>query len=300
MYFNAAADIRYKTVCKGVLYMYKDNGNRVYTFDGDLEQFLLDKGVEAEHIQRMKKKKLQRDKERYYDSEYIKSGKWEREKRLVPLSRVIGTSRGTVGESVFDNVKTMEDGEREPSRFYSCLNFLNKMSLEELRESYKDVFPVEMEYYTEEDEYYLTSDGNHRTLTAMLVGAEYINANVTPMYCDFEKRDKCLAVDKFYEEFNIAQINYSYMGAEIVFEDDEGYCSVNGFSRRTDENCYEYISNLSEEIRADMKLVKVWLKLPKIIVIILNMLSNNKRIIQYIEKPRYTHWKTSIHIYDFD
>ncbi len=30
--------------------MYKDNGNKVYTFDGDLEQFLLDKGVEAEHI----------------------------------------------------------------------------------------------------------------------------------------------------------------------------------------------------------------------------------------------------------
>ena len=280
--------------------MYIDSGNRVYTFDGDLEQFLLEKGVEAEHILRMKQKKLQNDKKRYYDSEYIKSGKREREKRLVPLSRVIGTSRGTVGESVFDNVRTMEDGERESTRFHSCLNFLNKMSLEELRESYKDVFPVEMEYYTEEDEYYLTSDGNHRTLTAMLVGAEYINANVTPLYCDFEKRNKCLAVDKFYEEFNIVQINYSYMGAEIVFEDEEGCYSVNGFPRRAGENCYEYINKLSDEIKADMKLVKIWLKLPKIIVTILNMSSNNKRIIQYIEKPRYTHWKRPIDIYDFE
>lgn len=269
--------------------MYKEDGNRVYTFDGDLEQFLLDKGVEVEHIQRMKEKKLQHDKENYYHSKYRNTGEWEQENRLVPLSRVIGTIRGTVGKSVFENVRTMESGEREPTRFYSCLNFLNEMSLTELRESYKKVCPVDMVYYTEEDEYYLINNGNHRTLTAMLVGAEYINANVTPMYCDFEKRDKCLVVDKFYEEFNIAQINYNYRGVEIVFEDEEGCYSVNGFPIRRDENCYEYISKLSDEIKADMKLVKIWLKLPKIIVTILKMFSNNKRIIQYIDKSGYTH-----------
>ena len=139
-------------------------------------------------------------------------------KRLVPLSRIIGISRGTIGKRVFENVRNMRDGKREPSRFCSCFSFLNKMTLEELRESYKNVYPVEMGYYVEEDEYYLTSDGNHRTLTAMLLGAEYINANVTPMYCDFEKRHKCLAVDKFYEDFNIIQISYSYMGVEIFLQ----------------------------------------------------------------------------------
>lgn len=30
--------------------MYTEEENRVYTFDGDLERFLLDKGVEAIHI----------------------------------------------------------------------------------------------------------------------------------------------------------------------------------------------------------------------------------------------------------
>lgn len=160
-------------------------------------------------------------------------------KRLVPLSRIIGISRGTIGKSVYENVRNMRDGKREPARFCSCFSFLNKMTLEELRESYKNVYPVEMDYYVEEDEYYLTSDGNHRTLTAMLLGAEYINANVTPMYCDFEKRHKCLAVDKFYEDFNIIQN-------------------------------------------------------------ILNMLSRNKRIIQYIEKSCPTNWNREINIYDFD
>jgi len=60
--------------------MYKRNENRTYIFDGDLEQFLLDKGVEAEHIEKMKQKKLQSDKERYYNSEYIKTGNLKREK----------------------------------------------------------------------------------------------------------------------------------------------------------------------------------------------------------------------------
>lgn len=280
--------------------MYKEE-NEIYIFDGDLEQYLLDKGVKAEHINKMKEKKLQRDKERYYNSNYLKTGKFERENKLVPLSRVIGVSRGTVGKSVFENVRSMKDGEREPSRFQSCFGFLNKMTLEELKESYKEVFPVEMDYYKEEDEYYLTSDGNHRTLTAMLLGAKYINANVTPLYCDFEKRDKCLAVDKFYDDFNIIQINHSYIGVEIVFVDDEGCYVVCGFSDRIDENCHEYISKLSDEIRADIKLVKILERVPKIIISILNMLSSNKRIIQYIIKSRnISTYCTQINIEDFD
>ena len=128
--------------------MYIEDENRVYSFDGDFEQFLLDIGVEAEHIEDMKNKILQADKEIYYNSTYFVTGKWERENRLVPLSKVIGTSRGTVGNSVFENVRTMQDGEREPSRFRACFSFLSKMSLNELRESYKNVLPVETEYYT--------------------------------------------------------------------------------------------------------------------------------------------------------
>lgn len=284
--------------------MYTEEENRVYTFDGNLERFLLDKGVEAIHIKEMKEKILQSDKERYYKSTYFETGKWEREKRLVPLSKVIGTSRGTVGKSVFENVRTMQDGEREPIRFCSCLGFLNKMSLDKLRESYKNVVPVEMEYYTEDDEYFLTSDGNHRTLTAMLLGADYINANVTQLYCDFAMRDRCLAVDKFYEEFRIVQINYAYSGVEIVFldEDNDDYFVVDGFTRRIDENCYEYIDKLSFEIQSDMKLVRIWKKLPRVVRVILDVFSNNKRIIQYIEKSNKVYELSfrGIDLYEFD
>lgn len=281
--------------------MYRSDENRNYIFDGDLEQYLLSKGVESGHIEKMKHKILQHDKEVYYESKYLETGKFERETMLVPLSKVIGTSRGTVGKSVFENVRTMSDGEREPSRFQSCLSFLDKMTLEELRASYEKLYyPVEMEYYKEEDEYFLTSDGNHRTLTAMLLGAEFIKANVTTMYCNFVKRDKCLAVEKFYKDFDIIQINYAYNGAEIVFADNDTHYVVSGFPRRINENCYEYINKLSDEIQKDMKAVKTWMKLPKLIRDILGMFCSNKRIIQYIEKQQNYHWDRSIDIYDFD
>lgn len=279
--------------------MYREE-NDLYIFDGDLEQFLLDKGVKPDHIERMKKKILLHDKDKYYTSKYYETGKFERETKLVPLSKVIGTSRGTVGKSVFENVRTMKHGEREPYRFQLCLDFLNKMTLDDLKKSYKKVFPVDMEYYKEEDEYYLSNDGNHRTLTAMLVGAEYINANVTTLYCNFAKRDKCLAVEKFYKDFNIIQVNYAYIGVEIVFADKEGYFVVDGFPTRRSENCYEYISKLSDEIQADMKLVKILVKLPNVVRIILTTFCKNKRIIQYIDKLKRPRWDCRMDIYDFD
>ncbi len=53
-----------------------------------------------------------------------------------------------------------------------------------------------MVYYECDDEYFLTGDGNHRTLTAMLVGSEYILAKVTRVKCDLEKERSLYQVKK--------------------------------------------------------------------------------------------------------
>ncbi len=95
----------------------------------------------------------------------------EKEKQLVPLQKVIGTSRGTAGDRV--------------------------------RASYKELgYPVEMVFY-KDDEYFLTSDGNHRTLTVMLLSAESIKANVSVQVCDYAKREKYSAEQEFYAEYDI-------------------------------------------------------------------------------------------------
>lgn len=282
------------------MYIYNKE-DEVFIFDGDLEQYLLDKGVEVEHIERMKTKILQQNKEYYYDSHLNDKRLYKKEVQLVPLAKVIGTCRATVGKSVFENVNIIPDGEREPSSFKRCFSYIDKMNLEELRDSYENlVNPVEMVYYKEEDEYYLINDGNHRTLTAMLVGAKNIRANVTTKYCDFEKRDKWFAVENFYKDFNIIQINYAYIEMEIVFKDNDDYFVVEGFPIKINENCYEYINKLSNEIQGDMKLAKIWTRLPKIIRTILHMFSNNKRIIQYINKSQNAHWDGRMNICDFD
>lgn len=78
------------------------------------------------------------------------------------------------------------------------------MSLEELQKSYKELHePVNMVYYVDDDAYFLSNDGNHRTLTAMLVGAKYIRAKVTNAYCDTEKKKKFLCSKDFKSKYKI-------------------------------------------------------------------------------------------------
>ena len=138
----------------------------------------------------------------------------------------------------------------------------------------------------------------------MLLGAEYINARVTPLYCDFDKRDKCLAVEKFYKKFHIVQINNVYSGVDIIFydEDNDDLFTVKGFPRRMNENCYEYIERLSFEISSDMRIVKIWKEFPRFVAVILNLFFNNKRIFQYIDKSNKVYELSSrgIDLYDFD
>lgn len=260
------------------MYRYEKDADK-FVFDGDFKEFLLNIGVDKSHIMRMMEKNLQGSKEYY--CEY---GSGKVKKMLVPLSKVIGTSRGTIGVSVFDNVRIMAHDERNPSKFETCFGFLKDMSLEDLRDSYKTVRPVKMNYYIDDDEYYLTSDGNHRTLTAMVLGAEYINADVTFLQCDFSKKERCLAVDEFYKKYNIDSICDGYLDIEIVFNDGGKLFSVSGFPRRTREDCFEYINKLSEEIELDLKKVKKLRRFPSLAATFFAKVFKDNRILQYFGK----------------
>ena len=155
------------------MYTY-DVENNISIFDGDFEGYLKDIGVDGEHIKKMQCKILQEDRDRYQD--FPDLGSPERDYiQLVPLNKVIGTCRCTVGWSVYENVRKMYRGDREPERFQRCCGYLQELILDELKESYQKLYnPVKMVYYVDDDEYYLSGDGNHRTLMAMLVGAEKI------------------------------------------------------------------------------------------------------------------------------
>ena len=77
-----------------------------WEFDGDLTEYLLQFGESAEHIDKMKNKILVARKDYYRDFE-------DTYKKLVPLNKVIGVSRGTVGDSVYENVRKMKKGRKK-------------------------------------------------------------------------------------------------------------------------------------------------------------------------------------------
>lgn len=278
--------------------MYKKEDN-IYVFDGNFERYLLDIGVDYEHIEKMKQKNLQSNKDDYYFIDEQDEGEY-----LVPLEKVIGTSRGTVGDSVFNNVRVMRDGVREPSRFYNCFHFLDNMTLEELKLSYEKLFyPVVMKYYEEDDEYYVSSDGNHRTLTAMLIGAKYIKAKVYSKHCDVKRKNKYIATNEFFDRYNICQISKRYSRSyDITFKEDNEYYVVSGFGiRESNEDCYDLIKRLSYEIESDKKELKVWLKFPEKLRNILQIFCRRKRMFQYMNKKKQGVDPNNkiIYLYDF-
>lgn len=251
-------------------------------FDGDFTQYLLDIGVEAEHIEKMKNKILENPHSSYYD--YISS---EESILDVPLEKVIGTSRCTRGQSVYENVRYVPNIMREAYRFEDCFAYLEDMSLEELRESYANLRnPVRMEYYKEEDLYYLTEDGNHRTLTAMLLGAPKIKARVTFLRLNREKQEKYFATKKFFEEYNIRYITASSMGEyAVTFRSNAGAYTVRGFTGiRTGENCFDIIKHLKREIEEDKQIVNRISSLPQKMRNIALLFQRNRRVSQYLHR----------------
>ena len=232
-------------------------------FDGDFDQYLLNIGVSEDHIAKMKEKILEGPRDNYYGNyEHPALGITE----LVPLEKVIGTSRGSVGQSVYENVRKMNDGARRYDKFTRCFNFLNSMALDELRKSYENLHePVPMTYYKDEDVYYLTSDGNHRTLTAMLLGASHIKARVSIAHCDYEKKKKYFACREFYKKYSIYKIlTFSFSEYHIVFSDSGMKYAVRGFERLdSEESCFEVIARLSEEIDKDLYYRHLLCRLPE-------------------------------------
>ena len=247
--------------------MYKcidENNNWYYEFDGDFDQYLLNVGVSADHIEKMKSKILENDRSEYYN----KFENSTAEIKLVPLEKVIGTCRCSVGKSVYENVRRMAHGDREPHRFIKCFDFLNSMTLENLRASYESLYyPVHMIYYVEDDAYYLYNDGNHRTLTAMLLGASHIRAKVIIAHCDEEKKKRYFACQDFYKKYSIYKIlAFNLYEYHIIFRDNGMKYAVRGFEQLDSEkSCFEVIERLSKEIDKDIYYRKYLCHLPKVL-----------------------------------
>jgi hypothetical protein len=266
------------------MYSY-DEKKDMYFFTDDLTKYLLKYGIAYEHINKMKNKILENERGAYQRFPSIYSP--ERDYiDLVPIDKVIGTPRGTAGLSVYDNVRAMYSGEREPYRFKKCFSFLEKLSIGELRKSYEELNdPVDMVYYVDDDKYFVSNDGNHRTLTAMLIGAEYIRANVTNGYCDTIKKEKFLCSESFEQKYKIVNIMCSGNIYDFSFKDNMGIFEICGYpAPREEEDLFAFLKRLSQTIDDDIKRVNQIKRMPIIIQKLILHYEKNYRIEQYINK----------------
>lgn len=270
------------------MYTYNEE-EEMFFFTGDLKEYLLNHGVESEHISKMQCKTLELDRDTYYDFPEI--GSCQRDYiALVPLENVIGTSRGTVGLSVYENVRTMCRGEREPHRFADCFSYFEKLPLNQLRKSYEDLYePVIMVHYVDDDRYFVTNNGNHRTLIAMLVGAKYIRAKVTDAQCNELKKKKYTYSKAFMHKYHIVSIMRSINTYDISYVDEIGTYEVCGYQGPTeDEDLFALLERLSNTIERDARKACRLSKMPTFLQKIALHYEKNMRIKQLVFKKYST------------
>lgn len=185
-----------------LLNYYYDKNMDVY-FAENLDKCLLSMGVKSVEIDKARGRIL---KNEYNDFYCIYDSNSHLGK--VPTDRIIGTNRATVGNSVYDNVYRIDRGDREPGRFINCFQHgENASNIVEWRESFfDDIKPVEMYHYLDTDEYFLFGDGNHRTLTALLIGVECINAKILDVRFDTSKKEIYASSKEFCKRFCITKI----------------------------------------------------------------------------------------------
>ncbi|WP_053360960.1 hypothetical protein [Bacillus sp. FJAT-27251] len=109
---------------------------------------------------------------------------------IVPVRDIKGLTdtRGEENRSWWDHA-TLRAGKLSVTRFNSFGEKLKETNLEEFRQWFiSDNFPLmKLVYYKEFNEYYVETDGNHRTVWAKLIDAEFIKAKVVNCRLNIQK-----------------------------------------------------------------------------------------------------------------
>lgn len=243
-------------------YRYSEKDNSMI-YDGDLGGDLITFGVCPKHILDMKNTVVKDIPEFILDCE----GK--EHPQLVPLSKVVGFSRGAPGKTIFENVQATACDQRDSRRLADCLSYLQRYgNIQELFSSYEEMdvrirgCAVRMYHEKKNDEYYVMDNGNHRTLIAKLAGAPYIQALVTEAVVDDVKTERIRRCRSIYAKYSIliikmVYINVSKVEYQIIFDNNGNSFQVVGYKdilSQTDID--KRIASFSEALHRDFRLVE--------------------------------------------
>ncbi len=286
------------------MWNYKNNYKDGWvTYDGNLEEDLIKAGVPKIKIEEAKKTiVLYKNEIPYYDS-------WEpeREIRLVPVNKIVGFSRSTVGMSIYDNVSYMGLGDREPTRFNSALMYLTELGYEGLCKSYRELEDnlPRIDYYENDDIYIVDGDGNHRSLVAKLIGASYIRAKVVTKHCNYDLKDKYETEKKFRKKHKITEIKKCIYGRtfygdySFYFNRDGELYRANCFDDCISDNFYESIVALDQKMSQHENLQDFFESKPKFFKEAYKFLAGSKEFDNYIKVNEYDNmlWTNGVPCY---
>ena len=275
--------------------------NKLFHIAENFDDLLKNLGIDEETISNAKNTILVSD----YPDDYYPSESGNTTKIMtVPVNRIIGTSRSTPGLSVYENVRCVPDGKRDFTKFQQCFKeFIHHNSLEAWRQSFADdIEAIPMYYYADTDEYFVSKDGNHRTLTAMLIGAPFIKAKVYTRKCDYYLKERYELEQAFKQKYNIkilqGNLIHSQCRIRICFSNPDRI--ISGFVIDGADSQINNINLLAAQIEKDQKTCRFLDKIKNETVksFLIKMASaNNYRIPQYYKSYHNNTYSPEIKLY---
>lgn len=161
--------------------------SEIFVMAISLDVYLRDCKVDETHIEKMKNKIALGERKDYKEIMVNSVNKKTNDIVYVypieeiEVDKIIGGSRFTVDESIYDNVYSFKKDERVRKRFEDLFKIFEypKRTLDDAKKYFsEEIDPIIVNYYEDKDEYYVELDGNHRALVAMIFGVEKIKAEV--------------------------------------------------------------------------------------------------------------------------
>lgn len=143
-----------------------------------LDNYLKKIGLNQEEIEKSKNWILEGKKDNYERKSF------EYKTEYIDPKKIIGGSRLTPGVSVYTNVEQFKIDTLVRERLENQFALIEDRrkegyDIKTIREDYGNIEePIIVDYYEDIDKYYISLNGNHRGIMAMILGVEKIKAEV--------------------------------------------------------------------------------------------------------------------------
>lgn len=221
----------------------------------DLEIELVAKGINPGHIKYIKENRPEFDAD--YSDYYEQDSDNDRERVLVEPKKIKGITRANFDLSYYANANGEGSSNLNVFRMAEAVEHIKNDELKEIYKWYKDLYdPVKLIYYSDDDVYVVGSDGNHRSLYAIIANAPMIRADVRYYKKDINKYQAFLRMLSILRQYDLRlEWNQAYTDKEFIFKFRDLEYSVRGYIDPKNFEGYDHdkMNQLENQLESDWK-----------------------------------------------